>query len=371
MNIPLVDLSAQYSQIKVEVKKAINDVLNSSRFVGGQQIDQFEKEFARYIGTKYCVTVASGTDSLILGIRALNLSSSDEIILPANTFNATAAAVSENGIKPIIVDIDEKDFGINLEDLKRKINSKTKAVIVVHLFGQSDKINEIKALLNKRSKKILLIEDSCQAHGAYFREKRVGSYGVFSGFSFYPGKNLGAYGWGGAITTDNAKLARVVRIIKDNGQVAKYKHQMLGVNSSLDALQAAILLVKLKYLDSWNKKRRLIADLYTNKLNESLPFIITPKEYKDRKSVYHLYIIRVPKRNKLLKYLNERGIGASIHYPTPIHLQKAYKYLGYKRGDLPLSEKIAGEIISLPIYPELTETKINYIVDTIKNFYEI
>ena len=369
MNIPLINLRKQYETIKEEIDQAIQDVVLSTRFVGGENVAKFEEEFAAYIGTRYCVSVGSGTDSLILGIRGLGFSGDDEIIVPANTFNASAAGISENRLKPVVVDIDEQDYGINLEDLARKINSRTKAIMIVHLFGQSDKIDGIKKVIKKSGKNILIIEDSCQAHGAYFKNKRVGNFGAFSGFSFYPGKNLGAYGEGGAIVTNSAHLAKICRMFKDHGQITKYKHQVLGINSNLDALQAAILRVKLNHLDNWNALRRKQATYYTRSLKPLNRFVITPNQFPERKSVYHLYVIRVKRRNALLKYLNEKGIGVGIHYPTPLHLQKAYEYLNYKKGDLPVSEKIAKEVLSLPLYPELTKEEIAYTVNCIQQFY--
>lgn len=367
--IPFVDLKAQYQIIKREINEAIGKTIKNFQFIQGEGVKLFEKEFARYLNVRYCITVNSGTDALILGIRALELKPGDEIIVPVNTFIATALGVSENGLKPVFVDIDD-DYGINLDDLKRKINSRTKAIILVHLYGQPDKIDEVKEIIKKTGKKIYLIEDACQAHGADYKGIKVGNFGIFAAFSFYPGKNLGAYGDGGAIVTNDKKLAEKYRLLREYGQIKKYYHQTLGVNSRLDTIQAAILRVKLRYLDRWNKLRQKHAKLYTEILNKNLPFIKTPKEFPERRSVYHLYVIRVKKRDQLFNYLQNKGVQALIHYPIPLHLQEAYKFLGYKKGDFPIAEKVASEILSLPMFPELKLDFIRKEIKLILNFYK-
>lgn len=370
MEIPFVDLKSQYKTIKKEVDSAIEKVINNSQFIQGEEVFLFEEEFANYLGVKYCIGVNSGTDALIIGIRALELKSDDEIIVPVNTFIATAFGISENGLRPVFVDVDENDYGISLVDLKNKINHRTKAIILVHLYGQPDKIDEVKEVINKTGRKIYLIEDACQAHGAYYKNKRVGSYGIFSAFSFYPGKNLGAYGDGGAIVTNNNKLAQKYKLLREYGQKKKYYYEISGINSRLDTLQAAILRVKLKYLDSWNNKRRQIAFFYTKLLDKLTPIIKMPKEFPERKSVYHLYVIRAKKREGLAKFLSQVGIKTIIHYPIPLHLQKAFRYLGHKRGDYKVAEKVAKEILSLPIFPELQLSQIKLIVNNLQKFYE-
>ncbi len=371
MQIPFVDLKTQYQTIRKDINKAISTVINTSQFIQGEETKRFEEEFGKYISTKYCLGVNSGTDALILGIRALGLPSGSEIIVPANTFIATALAVSENDLKPVFVDIDETDYGMELSDLKRKITSRTRAVIAVHLYGQPEKLDEIKKIIKKSKQKIYLIEDACQAHGAFYKTKLVGNFGIFAAFSFYPGKNLGAYGDGGAIVTNDKKIAEKVKFLREYGQKKKYYHITVGVNSRLDSLQAAILKVKLKHLDKWNGKRQEIAKIYSTLLDKLSPHILyTPKIFKDRQSVFHLYVVRVKKRDGLLKYLQENGIQALIHYPTPLHLQKTYSFLGYKKGDLPIVEGVAEQIISLPIFPDLTKKQIKYIVKKIADFYE-
>ncbi|KKP29989.1 MAG: pyridoxal phosphate-dependent protein [Parcubacteria group bacterium GW2011_GWA2_31_28] len=369
--IPFTDLKSQYSHVKREVNTAIKRVINNAQFIGGLEVEKFEKEFARYLKVKYVIGINSGTDALIIGIRGLNLKTNDEVIVPANTFIATALAVSENGARPVFVDIDENDFGINLDDLKNKINEKTKAIILVHLYGQPDKIDEIKEIIKNTGRKIHIIEDACQAHGAIYKGKRVGNFGIFSAFSFYPTKNLGAYGDGGAIVTNDHKLAEKYRLLRQYGSDKKYFHKTFGVNSRLDTLQAAVLGVKLKYLDNWNKKRQAIANLYTKYLNKMVPEVNTPNEFSDRKSVFHIYLIRTKKRNKLANYLKKRGVLTLIHYPLPLHLQKAYDYLGYKYGDFPNTEKASEEILSLPMYEYMTEKQIQYVVKSIEEFYKV
>ncbi len=369
--IPFTDLKSQYSHIKKGVNAAIERVINNAQFIGGIDVEKFEKEFAHYLKVKYVIGVNSGTDALIIGIRGLDLKTDDEVIVPANTFIATALAVSENGARPVFVDIDENDFGFNLDDLKNKINQKTKAIILVHLYGQPDKIDEIKEIIKNTGRKIHIIEDACQAHGAIYKGKRVGNFGIFSAFSFYPTKNLGAYGDGGAIVTNDHKLAEKYRLLRQYGSDKKYFHKTFGVNSRLDTLQAAVLEVKLKYLDNWNKKRQAVAKLYTKYLNKMVPEIKTPNEFPDRKSVFHIYLIRVKKRNQLANYLKERGILTLIHYPLPLHLQKAYDYLGYKLGDFLNTEKASEEILSLPMYEYMTKKQIEYVVKSIEEFYKV
>lgn len=370
MFVPFIDLKMEYRKIKEEIDEAVERVIDGTQFIQGEDVQKFEREFADYLGAQYCITVNSGTDALILGLKGLDLEPGDEVIVPSNTFIATALAVSENRLKPVFVDVDENDYGINIDDLRKKINYKTKAIILVHLYGQPDKIDEVKDIIKSTKRKIYLIEDACQAHGAEYKAKKVGNFGVFSAFSFYPTKNLGSYGDGGAIVTNDLKLAKKYKLYREYGQNKKYIYEALGRNSRLDTIQAAILRVKLKYLDEWNMKRRRIAFYYTKLFNREIPFIKTPKEFKERQSVFHLYVVRTRKRNSLLKYLNENGIQSLIHYPTPLHLQKVYKYLNYKKGELPISEKISSEIISLPIFPEMKVNQVEFVVKKIRSFYE-
>ncbi len=370
MVIPFVDLKAQYRTIQKEIDTSIHTVLDGTQFIQGSDVKSFEEEFATYIGASHCVTLNSGTDALVLGIRALSLPPESEIIVPANTFIATALGVTENGLKPVFCDIDPHDYGIDLTDLKKKITSRTKAIIVVHLYGRPDNIKEIQKIIKQSGYNIHLIEDACQAHGATYQGKRVGTFGIFSAFSFYPGKNLGAYGDGGALITNDAKFAQRLTMLREYGQRKKYVHETLGTNSRLDTIQAAVLRVKLSHLDEWNKKRTEIASTYTRFFKENLPQIITPPEDEDRSSVYHLYVIQVPKRDALLHNLYDKGVGALIHYPIPLHLQGAFGYLGYSKGSLPHAEHTAKHILSLPLYPELTKAHVSFIMKTVLAYYQ-
>lgn len=366
--IPFVDLKIQYTSIKKSMDNAISGVLADSHFIHGPEVVDFEKEFAEYLHASNCIGVNSGTDALILGIRALGLSAGDEIIVPVNTFIATALGVTENGLKPVFVDMDP-DYGMSLEDLKKKITKKTKAILVVHLYGMPDKLDEIQKIIKNSGQKIYLIEDACQAHGALYHGKKVGTLGIFSAFSFYPGKNLGAYGDGGAIVTNNAELAEKFKMLREYGQKEKYIHESLGINSRLDTIQAAVLRIKLSHLDSWNAKRRELAAYYSKELRNISGVIKTPSEFDTRTPVYHLYVIEVDRRDALLKFLNDTGIQALIHYPIPLHFQGAFGYLGHKKGDFPNAEISSGRILSLPMFPELTKKQIDIIVSTIKKFY--
>jgi dTDP-4-amino-4,6-dideoxygalactose transaminase len=369
MNVPFVDLKTQYKALKKEMDKAISDVITNARFIQGREVAQFENEFAEYLGAQYCIGVNSGTDALILGIRALGLKDGDEVIVPVNTFIATALGVSENRLKPVFVDSDKNDHGMDLNDLKKKITSRTKAIIAVHLYGQPEKIDEIQKIIRDSGKSIYLIEDACQAHGVLYKGKKVDTFGIFSAFSFYPGKNLGAYGDGGAIITNNEAVAGKCRMLREYGQKEKYIHGSLGINSRLDTIQAAVLRVKLVHLDAWNIKRQAIALYYTKQIKKYLPHVETPAFFPDRQSVFHLYVIQADKRDALLTHLVKQNIQALIHYPIPLHLQKAYAYLGYRKGDFPNAEYSAGRILSLPIYPELTKDQIDFVIKIIREFY--
>ncbi len=370
MTIPFVDLKIQYQSIKKQIDAAISEVITNTRFIQGKEVALFEQEFATFLGATYCIGVNSGTDALILGIRALELHPGDEVIVPVNTFIATALGVSENKLKPVFVDMDPEDYGMDLRDLEKKMTSKTGAILPVHLFGQPEKVDEIKEIIKKSGNKMYLIEDACQAHGAIYKGKKVGTMGVFSAFSFYPGKNLGAYGDGGAIVTNDAKLAQMYHMLREYGSKVKYIHETVGTNTRLDTIQAAVLRVKLQHLEKWNKQRQQNARFYTTLLHKELPNIKTPLSISSRESVFHLYVIEVDKRDELLAYLNDHGVQALIHYPIPLHMQKAFKELGYKKGDFPNAEKSAKRMVSLPMFPELTKQQMEYVVGTIKDFYE-
>lgn len=367
ITIPLIDLNKQYLTIKEEVEIKIQETIQNSLFIDGDEVKKFEIEFADYLNAKNCISVNSGTDALTIGIKSLNLNPGDEIIVPVNTFISSAFSISNNQLKPIFVEINN-NFGINLEDLKKKINNRTRGVIVTHLYGQPENIEEVNDVIKKSKKKIYLIEDACQAHGAEYKGRKVGTFGIFSAFSFYPTKNLGAFGDGGAIITENNKIAYKCKLLKDYGQKNKYYYDLIGYNSRLDSLQAAILSVKLKYLDHGNRKRIEVAELYSNGL-KNCNSIKIPKIFPERKSVYYVYALLAKQRSRLRHFLESKGIASLIHYPIPLHLQKAYQYLGYKKGDFPIAEKISSEIISIPMYPEIENNQINYVIDNIMKFY--
>lgn len=365
-SIPFVDLKAQYKSIKTEVNAAIKRVLESTNYILGKEVEQFEKEFAKFCDTKFAIGVSSGLNALELGMKALGIGPNDEVITPVNSFIASSSAISFTGAKPVLVDCDENTFNIDVQKIEGKISKKTKAIMPVHLYGRSAEMDQILEIAKKYN--LIVIEDACQAHGASFKNNRVGSFGAIAAFSFYPGKNLGAYGDGGVITTSDRKTALKLKQMRNYGQTQKYHHDYLAWNSRLDAIQAAVLAIKLKYIHKWNKARRKNALIY-NRLLQNLS-IITPEIPTDSYHVFHLYVIRYKKRDNLAKYLNSKGISTGFHYPIPIHLQKAYSQLGYKKGDFPISEKLASEILSLPMYPELKESEIEYVVKEIKNFVE-
>lgn len=365
-----VNIPKEYLSLKMKIDLAISKVIKSGHLILGEEVDLFEKEFADFLNAKYCLTVNSGTDALILGLRSLNLKPGDEVIVPTNTFIASALAATENKLTPIFVDVNKDDYGIDLADLKRKITTKTKAIIVVHLFGQPDKLDEIQKIIKGSKKNIYLIEDAAQAHGAFYNKKRIGTRGIFSVFSFYPTKNLGAYGDGGAIVTNNRGVADSIRLLRQYGQESKYHHEILGVNSRMDTIQAAILRIKLRHLDEWNNKRQANARLLTKLINRDCPKVKTPGYYKDRPSVYHLYVIQANKRNALQYFLKQKHIMTLVHYPIPLHLQKAFSYLKYKKGDFPNAENISDSVVSLPIHPFLTIQEIKYMARTITDFYK-
>lgn len=362
--VPFVDLKAQYACIKQEIDQAIEQVLSRNDFILGQDVALFEEEFAKFCDAKYAIGVDSGTSALELALRALGIGPGDEVITAANTFIATTLAISYTGATPVLVDCDAQTYNLDVTLLEQAITSRTKAILPVHLYGQPADMDPILEIARQHG--LTVLEDACQAHGARYKGKRVGALGEIAAFSFYPGKNLGAYGDGGMITTNDPAIAEAVRMLRDYGQSGKYHHLIKGYNRRLDTLQAAVLRVKLKYLDSWNKARHAHAKRYNQILAGSA--VVTPIEAKYAESVYHLYVIRVKDRDGLQAYLKEKGISTGIHYPTPIHLQPAYSDLPYKEGSFPITEKYALEGLSLPMYAELTPDLIAYVVNSISEF---
>jgi len=424
MEIPFLDLKTPHRELEEELDDVFRRCLRTASFVGGEQVQGFEQEFAQFCETKYCVAVNSGTDALRFALIAAGIGPGDEVITVPNTFIATTEAISQTGAKPVFVDIDEKTYNMDpskLEDFLKKryalcampalrkasgggrsasgphgsrpysytaalqhssTAKRLKAILPVHLYGQPVNMDSILEIADRYG--LIVIEDACQAHGALYysrkeeRWKKAGSMGLAGCFSFYPGKNLGACGEGGAVTTNNEEIAQKIRMLRDHGQAKKYYHEFEGYNGRLDAIQAGILRVKLKHLADWNEKRRRNASLYTQLLNTAAPqhgstaalnTIITPFEPSWSEAVYHLYIIRTQKRDELQKYLSENGISTGLHYPIPLHLQNAYKDLNLINGNYPVTEKVSNEILSLPMFPNLTSEQIEYVTSKIKNFF--
>lgn len=366
MQISLVDLKIQYKSIKKEIDQAISGVIKNSNFILGENVKKFEEEFARFCKVKYAIGVGNGTDALYLALRALGIEKGDEVITVPNTFIATVEAITLNGAKPVFVDINPNTYNIDVNKVEKAITKKTKTIIPVHLYGQPADMTPILKIAKKYNLKV--IEDAAQAHGAEYKGGRVGGLGNVGCFSFFPGKNLGAYGDGGAVVTNNKDIAFKIRMLRNHGRIEKYEHEMEGINSRLDEIQAAILRIKLKYLNRWNKARRENAKLYNTAL-KNLKEIKIPLPFPLAKPVYYVYTIRVKQRDELMEYLKQKGISTGVYYPVPLHLQKAYKNLGYKIGDFPETEKASEEVLSLPMYPELNRKQIKYIVNSIKAFY--
>ena len=363
--IPLVDLKAQYAAIRPAVDQAIQQVLDSTNFIMGPEVKAFEAAFAAYCGTNHCVGVASGTAALELVLRALGVGPGDEVITVAHTFIATAEAISAVGAHPVFVDIDPISYNMAPSALAAALTSATRAIIPVHIYGQPAAMDAIRAVAAPRQ--LPVIEDAAQAHGATWRGKRAGSLGTAACFSFYPGKNLGAYGDAGAVTTDDPALAEQVRLLRNHGRRAKYEHEIKGYGERLDTLQAAILAAKLPYLNDWTAARQRLAARYDDLLADCA--VTTPALAPEATSAWHLYVIRTPRRDELLAYLNQHGVGAGVHYPIPLHLQPAYADLGYRPGALPVTEAVAATCLSLPLYPELTAAQQERVVELIREFF--
>ncbi len=362
MKIPLVNLAKQYLSIKDEIAEAIYNVIDNSSFVGGESVKRFEEEFAAFCGTKYCIGLGNGTDALYLALNAYGIKEGDEVITTPFTFIATTEAINRTGAKMIFADIDKGTYNISPCEIEKVISKKTKAIIVVHLYGQSAEMDEINEIA--KTNNLLVIEDAAQAHGALYKGRKVGTLGDTACFSFYPGKNLGAYGDAGAVATNNSEIVKVIKMLSDHGRKEKYIHEIEGINSQLDGLQANILRVKLKYLDKWNERRRQIAKMY-NELLSKIDGVVIPRILHDTLSVYHLYVIQVEKRDELADFLAKNGISTGVHYPIPLHLQPVYKDSGYKESDFPNSCSVAKMVLSIPIFPELSDEEVNYIVETI------
>ncbi len=366
-DIPLVDLKSQYATIRDEVRQAIDDVLESMQLTIGPNVRAFDKEWAEYCGTAHAIGVGSGTDALQLAIRACGVSSGDEVITVSHTFFATVEAIVYANARPILVDVDESSMLMDISSVASRITPRTKAIVPVHLYGRTVDLKPLRQLAQDRG--ITIIEDAAQAHGAILDDgKRAGAGGRANCFSFYCSKNLGAYGEAGSITTNDEKLADDLRALREHGQSTRYYHPIVGYNARLDEIQAAILRIKLRHLDEWNARRQAIAARY-NELFAGGD-IITPEIPRGGRHVFYCYAIRVPggRRDALRAFLTERGIGTQIHYPVPIHMQEAAQFLGYRKGDLPVTEKVAGEVLSLPMYAELTDAQIDRVAASVMEF---
>jgi len=364
MKVPFLDLKAQYVSIREEIASGLQQVLDNTAFAGGPFVTRFEKEFASFCQTDFAIGLGSGTDALWAAILGLGIGQGDEVITTPNTFIATAEAISFSGAQPVFVGIDEKTYNMNPELLEDAITPRTKAIMPVHLYGQTADMDPILKIAKKHD--LFVIEDACQAHGAEYKSRPAGSIGDAGCFSFYPGKNLGAYGEAGVVVTNNAQLNEKIQMFRDHGQAKKYYHSMIGWNARMDGFQGAVLSVKLKYLNQWNESRRKNARLY-NELLANIDGVILPTEADYAKHIYHLYVIRTQNRDAFMAALAENKVFCGIHYPVPLHLQEAYSSLGYKKGDFPVAEKCCEQLVSLPMFPELTPEQIGYVVEKVKS----
>ncbi|HYU82232.1 MAG TPA: DegT/DnrJ/EryC1/StrS family aminotransferase [Candidatus Polarisedimenticolia bacterium] len=366
--IPLVDLKAQYATIRDEVRRAIDEVLESMQLTIGPNVKAFDQEFASYIGTKHSIGVGSGTDALQLAIRACGVSGGDEVITVSHTFFATVEAILYANARPILVEIDEKTMLIDPAAVAAAITPRTKAIIPVHLYGRTADLKPLRQIAQDRN--ITIIEDAAQAHGALLDDgKKAGAGGRVNCFSFYCSKNLGAYGEAGSITTNDDRLAEELRALREHGQSTRYYHPVVGYNARLDEIQAAVLRIKLRKLEQWTARRRELARMYDERLKNT--GVVAPEIPSDiRRHVFYTYTIRVPggRRDDMRKYLGERGIGTQIHYPVPIHLQQSAEFLGYRKGDMPITERVASEVLSLPMFPELTDEQLERVADSVRSF---
>lgn len=365
MKVPFATFVPMHNEIRKDLDAAYNQVLNRSYFIQGEECTKFEEDFAAYCGAKYCIGVATGLDALWLVLKAMGIGKGDEVIVPSNTYIATALAVSFVGAKPVFVEPTIETYNIDVTKIEEKINKNTKAIVAVHLQGRAADMDTVNAIAKKYNLKV--IEDAAQAHGTKYKGRKVGSLGDAAGFSFYPGKNLGALGDAGCVITNDKELADKVRALGNYGSDYKYHHIYQGTNSRLDEMQAAFLRVKLPHLDKWNEDRKRISERYLNEINNlliKLPLAST-KEYEH---IYHVFVIRCDRRDELEKYLNENGIGTVKHYPIPMHLQEAYKELDLQRGDLPIAEEISNTVLSIPMYYGMTDDEVKYVIDVINKF---
>jgi len=358
MKVPFLDLKAHHAPLTEEFDRAIREVIESSAFAGGPFVEKFEEEFASFCGSSYAIGVGNGTDALWLALLALGIGEGDEVITVPNTFIATAEAITYCKARPVFVDVDQDTFTMNPAELEKSLTQRTKAIIPVHLFGQPADMDPI--LEFARANGLFIVEDAAQAHGAQYKGRKAGTIGDAGCFSFYPGKNLGAFGEAGAVVTNDPELRKQMQMLRDHGQSRKYYHSTMGWNCRMDGIQAAILSIKLRHLDEANSLRRKHALEY-NQAFAGIDEVLAPLEAKYARHVYHVYAVRVQERDATLRHLQEQGVGCAVHYPVPIHLQEAGRNLGYTKGAFPIAEKLADEFLSLPMFPELTEEQIEYV----------
>lgn len=363
MNVPFLDLKAHHAPHMEEFNTVIREVIDCGAFAGGPYVTRFEEDFAKFSEAKYAIGLGSGTEALWLVLLALDIGPGDEVITSPSSFMATAEAITYTGAKPVFVDIDEKTYTMNPAGLAAALTERTKAIIPVHLFGQSADMDPIQEFARRHN--LYVIADACQAHGATYKGSKSNALGDAACYSFYPGKNLGAFGEAGAVVTNNPTLLEKIRILRDHGQVRKYHHTMVGWNCRMDGIQGAVLKIKLRHLEAGNKSRQNHAAHYDRAL-AGIEEIITPTQAAYGQSVYHIYALRVRERDEVMRRLGEKGVGTGIHYPVPIHLQEAYKSLGYKKGSFPIAERCANEFVSLPMFPELTPAQVEYVAQSVK-----
>jgi dTDP-4-amino-4,6-dideoxygalactose transaminase len=368
MHVPFLDLKAHHDSMRGELETAIREVMDSNAFAGGPFVAKFEQDFATFCGAADAIGVGNGTDALWLSMLALGIGAGDEVITVPMTFMATAEAISYSGAKPVFVDIEERTYTLDPNLLESAIGPRTKAIIPVHLFGQAADMDAILEIARRRG--LPVIEDACQAHGAEYKGRKAGSIGTAGCFSFYPGKNLGALGEAGAVVTNNEELRNKIQMLRDHGQSKKYHHALIGWNARMDGIQGAALRVKLKHLDRANQARRANARFYDQHLAE-VEEVILPTEAEYARHVYHLYVVRVQDRDRVLQGMAQRGIACGIHYPIPVHLQEAYRFLGHRKGSFPVAERCAEEFLSLPMYPELTTMQLGAVVHELKTLLRV
>ena len=361
MKVPQFDLKAQYGALREEILAALDRVSRNASFILGAEVAKFEEEFAAFCHAKHCVAVNSGTSALHLALLAAGVKPGDEVITTPNTFIATAEAISYTGAKPVFVDIDPASANIDPKRIEAAITPHTKAIVPVHLYGRPADLDAILAIAKRRE--IGVVEDACQAHGAHYLGRRIGSFGLASAFSFYPSKNLGAYGEGGALTTNDDRVAQLARGLRDHGEVSRYFHDYVGYNYRMDGFQGAVLRIKLNHVEAWTARRREIAGLYRKHLAEAR--VVMPQDDARSESVYHLFVIYVETRDAVRAALEARGVQTAVHYPRPVHLQKAYAWLGHRPGSFPNTERACDQVLSLPLFPEMTEEQAEYVARTL------